>query len=283
MQKISKVTVGPGHKIYGKLVQKIANGEGTVKLTNGNFYDMHIDEKKNIALSQKITKKIKESQTVSTKNVKKLEGDPDINQSSGPGKGKVKNDQPHSLGVDEKKPSEGMNEPSVPEAPNGGRLQREHTVEKATGGPNFPAGGGSNPEYDTVDKYAPEKQDETLGKDNGLGAVAETNELAVKIAGKLLKANKITVDELPQTIEKLSKKTTVEILDVFEEATKEAATKNVQKTAEVVGNLPPVLASVSSDQGGKDLVSDIKGLFTLDKRNEDYQKYSEEKEAKLWR
>lgn len=277
--KTAKV-VNPQHKIYGKLVQKIANGDKNVILTDGNSYQMSVDAKKNVILAQKI----KESQSVSLNNVKTLEDDPDINQSSGPGKGKVKSDKAHSLAVDEKKPSEGMSEPSVPEAPNGGRLQREHTVEKATDGPEIPAGGGSNPTYDTVEKYSPEKQDEILGKDNGLGAMAGNHELAVKIAGKLLKANKISVDELPTTINELSKKTVAEILDTFEEATKTAETKEgIQKTASTVESLPPVVTNATPENKGSNLVSDIKSLFTLDKRNEDYNRYSEERETKLWR
>jgi hypothetical protein len=278
--KVAKV-VDPTHKIYGKLVQKIANGETSVKLTDGNLYDMQIDAKKNVVLAQKI----KESQTVSPKVKKSLEDDPDINQSSGPGKGKVKQDKPHSLAVDEKKPSEGMGEPSVPKAPNGGRLQREHTVEKATDGPNIPAGGGSNPEYDTVEKYAPEKLDETLGKDRSLGAIAENHELAVKIAGKLLKANKITVDELPQTIDELSKKSVAEILDTFEGAVRTAeTTEGIQKTAstQAVENLPPAVTNTQNNEGGKNLQSSIQDLFTLNKRNEDYARYSKDKEARLW-
>lgn len=278
--KTAKV-VNPTHKIYGKLVQKIANGETSVKLTDDNVYEMQIDEKKNVILAQKT----KESQTVSLKVKKSLEDDPDINQTSGPGKGKVKSDKAHSLAVDEKKPSEGMSEPSVPKAPNGGRLQREHTVEKAKDGPNIPAGGGSNPEYDTVEKYSPEKLDETLGKDRGLGAVAENHELAVKIAGKLLKANKITVDELPNTIDELSKKSVAEILDTFEGAVKTAeTTEGIQKTAatQVVESLPAAVTNVKGEQEGKNLRGSIQGLFTLNQRNEDYARYSQDKEARLW-
>jgi len=133
----------------------------------------------------------KESQVVSPKSVEKLEDDPDINQGSGAGQGKTHADQAHSLGVDEKKPSDGMSEPSVPEAPNAGQLNREHTYDANLNGPEIPAGGGMNPEYDQNEKNEPEKLDQTLGKDMGVNASADK---AVRIAGQMLKANMISIE-----------------------------------------------------------------------------------------
>ena len=222
----------------------------------------------------------KEAQTAKLKNIKKLEDDPDINQSSGPGKGKVKGDETHSLAVDEKKPSEGMSEPSVPEAPNAGRLTREHTVEKAKDGPEIPTGGGMNPEYDKNDKNKPEKTDEILGKQNNV-ALAEHRNKAMKIAGQLLKSNKITIDDFPNKVAELvnSSATILEDYENFlvHEASK-SSDKGMQKAAQsgTIENIPVQQTAPNVDDKKGNLKNNIEGLFTLQRRNKDFERYSEQ-------
>ncbi len=263
--------VGPNHKLYSKLIQRFASGAKVVKLTDGNEYKISLDGKKNIILA----KKIKESQQVSPKSVESLVDDPDINQTSGPGKGKVYQDKPHSLAVDEKKPSEGVNEPSVPEAPNGGRLSNETTVEKANKGPTIPAGGGQNAEYDKDEKNTPEKLDETLGKDTN--TLASKN-LAIKIAGQLYKAGKISIDEMPKTIDKLSQKSEDEILEFYGQSFKTASSQGLTKKASTdeVENL-----TVASNSTPKEEIGNaIQSLFRLDKQNKAYEVFSQNRETR---
>jgi len=225
--------------------------------------------------SEKINKINKESQTVTPKSVNKLEGDPDINQSSGPGQGKIHVDKSHSLGVDEKKPSEGMDKPSVPEAPNDGRLKREHTVECPKDGPTIPSGGGSHPEYDQVEKYDPEKQDQVLGKENDIAAVAAIRrDEAVKIAGQLLKLNQITIDDLPRKINELSK-ATPEIIKHYETFIRQASSsKGLRKSASLEAlEAPIVQKTAGQDETQSGLKENVQNLFTLSKRNQDYERH----------
>lgn len=228
----------------------------------------------------------KESQTVTPKNVKKLEDDTDLNPSSGPGAGKTHGDEKHSLGVDEKKPSEGMDEPDVPEAPNGGQLAREHTYTKDVDDPEYPAGGGSNPEYDTVEKYDPEKQEEILGKENDIAAMASSNEEAVKIAGQLLKLNEISIDELPSKVKELSKASPETLADYAKLIAKASGTKGLQRQASKDSVETPFLLKTSGaqDENKGDLKTGIQSMFTLNRRNEDYQDLVDDQgNHKLWR
>ncbi|KKK52385.1 hypothetical protein LCGC14_3105450, partial [marine sediment metagenome] len=225
----------------------------------------------------------KESQTVSPKSVDKLEDDPDINQSSGPGQGKTHADEAHSLGIDEKKPSEGMEEPSVPEAPEGGQLKREHTYDNALEGPTIPAGGGMNPDYDQNEKNTPEKLDQTLGKENDIAAMAEIRDRATKIAGQLLKAQQITIDELPDKITELAKAGS-RVLDDYENMMKAASTKKGLQKAANVGS-PETSFQINTpatDDEQVTLKDNIQGLFKLDKRNRDYESHSGSN-PRLWR
>ena len=216
----------------------------------------------------------KESQTVSPKSVKNLEDDPDLNKSSGPGKGKTHADETHSLGVDEKKPSEGLNEPKVPEAPNGGQLKREHTYDNKLDGPTIPAGGGMNPDYDQNEKNTPEKLDETLGKQNDIAASAEIKSRAIKIAGNMLKSQKITVDELPNKIAELSKLSS-SVLDDYENMMKEASlnSKKGMKQAATGAVETSFQLNGSGSNSGPVLKDDIQSLFRLDRNNKDYEKH----------
>ncbi len=229
------------------------------------------------------TKVNKKSQTVSPQSVEKLEDDPDINQSSGPGMGKTHADEAHSLGVDEKKPSEGMNEPSVPEAPEGGQLKREHTYDNKLEGPSIPAGGGMNPDYDQNEKNTPEKLDQTLGKENDIAAMAETRERATKIAGQLLKTQQITVDELPDKISELAKAGSG-VLDDYEKMMKAASTKKGLQKAATVGSPETSfqLNTPATDEEQVLLRNNIQGLFKLDGQNRDYESHSGSN-PRLWR
>jgi len=301
--------VNPDHKLHAKLSAKIEAGDKTVKLADNNEYlmgkgkentinlvdlkvakdsewwkkfkkdkddkdkeskDMESNETEKSSKSEKI---IKESQEKTLNNVKDLQDDPDINQS-----GKTHADQAHSLGVDEKKPSEGISDPEVPEAPEGGRLSLEHTVEKATEGPSFPAGGGTNPDYDQNKKNTPEKLDQILGKGNDIAAMA-SNEEAIKIAGQLLKAGQISADELPAKIEELSK-ASAEILEDYKKLLSNADTKKgMQKEANagtVESNLPSPTDNIPEDAKGN-LKEQIQKMFRLNARNKDYERMTSQK------
>lgn len=250
--------VGPEHKLYVPILQKAAQGEQIVKIA-GAEYTYALDEEKNLILSQNNSKITKESQTVSPKKVKELADDPDL--------GKVKADKPHALAADEPKPSEGVSEPSVPEAPNGGRLSNENTVEKAEKGPEIPAGGGMNPKYDQNEKNEPEKQDQLLGTDKNIVA---SNDEAIKVAGQMLKANLIEAENLPETIRLLSK-ATPEIMNEYRQKIA-SANAGLQKTASA--GTPETLSVVSNGTTETtDLVGSVKSLFTLSHRNADFEKY----------
>lgn len=259
-KKAYKVTTA--NTQYVTLLQKVAKGVKTVKLADKNLYDVSLDNENNIILAQ----------TVTPKRVKELENDKDI--------APVKNDKPHANAADEPKPSEGVSEPSVPVAPNDGRLTNEHTVDKAKDGPEIPAGGGSNPRYDQNEKNKPEKQDQLLGLNNEIKA---SNEEAVKVAGLMLKANKITVDELPATVNMLSKATP----EILEDYRKQASTQPVAKQADdsskglqkqaTVGAIEttlPVSTQANENGGNPPLKDMVQRLFTLNHRNEQYAQYS---------
>lgn len=256
----SSYRVSPEHKMYIPLLQRAAKGMNTVKLANQQTYEFAMDEKNNLILKIANSQKImKESQTVSPKVVK-LDEDPDL--------GKVKADETHSMAADEKKPSEGVKEPEVPEAPNGGRLTNESTVEKAKDGPEVPAGGGMNPDYDENEKNKPEKMDQMLGKPNEV--VASSDE-ATKLAGRMLKANLINVDELPDTVKMLSK-ATPEILKDYDKRVFASQSQGLQKeaTAGAFEKLPVV---PTGEPMKLDLKDAVRGLFTLTARNDQYEKY----------
>ena len=276
MKTASIWTVQEGHQHYEALKKKADAGEQSVKLQDGNTYDMIQDQNNNFVLIAQNSKKIKESQSVSPKKVDDLESDPDINQSSGAGKGKVKEDKTHSLAITEQKPSEGVEEASKPEAPNAGQLTREHTVDNKLDGPTIPAGGGSNPEYDTVEKYDPEKLDQMLGKQNDIAAMASHDE-AVKIAGQMVKANLISIDELQNKVKELSQ-ATPEIIRDYENMIRAAySKKGMQKEASADAVENPALVQKTAETDTKNqLKNDIQSLFRLDGRNRDHERYNNE-------
>ena len=268
-------TVSTGHQHYDALKKKADAGETVIKLQDNKTYNMIQDQSGNFVLiAQNNSKNIKESQTVTPNKVDSLEKDPDINQSSGPGKGKVKGDQTHSLAVTEQKPSEGMESPDVPEAPNAGQLTREHTVDNKLDGPEIPAGGGSNSEYDQNEKNDPEKLDQMLGKQNDLAAMASHDE-AVKVAGQMLKANLITIDELPSKVTELSR-ATPEILRDYENMLRTASTtKGMQKQSSSDAVETAFVQRTAATEENT-LKNDIQSLFRLDGRNRDHERYANE-------
>lgn len=257
----------------GSVCPKCNNDPGKKKIKSENTL-----KDNNTKISNSDNPMNKESQTAKLKNVKKLEDDPDLNPSSGPGKGKVKADETHSLAVDEKKPSEGMSEPSVPEDKNKGRLSREHTVDNTIEMPEIPTGGGMNPVYDQNEKNKPEKTDEILGKQNNVAlAEQEHKNKATKIAGQLLKSNKITIDELPDKIAELLRASPAILADYEKFVEKEASetNKGMQKAAQsdAVENIP--VQSITPNTSNKsNLKSNIEDLFTLQKRNKDFERFT---------
>lgn len=314
--KTAKYTIKPGDTHYDELATRLAEGKNQVKLADKKKYQMKQDDNKVIYLianacscgakseckcgscknccnckQASAKKNVKTSQTVSPKSVEKLEDDPDINQTSGPGQGKTHADQKHSLGVDEKKPSEGMEEASTPEAPDAGQLKREHTYDNKLEGPTIPAGGGMNPDYDQNEKNTPEKLDQTLGKENDIAAMANTNrDRAIKIAGQMLKAQTITLDELPNKIAELSNASAT-ILDDYEKMLKEASNKKGLQKAANVGSTETSFQLQSAfganegddeNHGSMPLKDTIQGLFKLDNQNRDYEKFTAKKDNRLW-
>jgi hypothetical protein len=274
--KTAKVwTIAEGHKHYSALSKKAASGQTTVKLQDGITYSLMRDQNQNfILIAQNSDEIIKESQTVTVNRVKSLEDDPDINQSSGPGKGKVKGNQTHSLAVDEKKPSEGMSEPSIPEAPDGGQLKREHTYDNKLDMPEIPAGGGMNSEYDKNEKNTPEKQDQMLGKNNETYATDDSE--AIKLASRLAKANLITLDEIPDKVAMFRRFTPEQMKD-YEDLLKKASTsKGMQKEASVPDTEVPNMTK-SPTESEPTLQEGIQSLFKLEQRNKDYERYSSER------
>lgn len=281
-------SVQPNHQYYSAFMKKAESGQDKVKLTDGNFYNMFVDQNKNIILtpekfaqnSSNIDTIKKESQQVSPKKIDSLMDDPDINQKSGPGAGKTHENKTHSLAVDEKKPSEGVSDPSVPEAPNGGKLAREHTVEKATDGPEIPAGGGMNPDYDQNKKNEPEKLEQMTGIQHDISLAK--NDEAIKIAGQMLKANMITADELPEKVRELSAASDNTIADYKKLISQAYETKGMKRQAH--GLEQPILTGTTNNQQPNDLQSSIQGLFKLEKQNQDYNRLvADSGNTRLWK
>ena len=137
-----------------------------------------------------------------------------------------------------------------------------------------------NPEYDKNDKNKPEKTDEILGKQNNV-ALAEHRNKAMKIAGQLLKSNKITIDDFPNKVAELvnSSATILEDYENFlvHEASK-SSDKGMQKAAQsgTIENIPVQQTAPNVDDKKGNLKNNIEGLFTLQRRNKDFERYSEQ-------
>jgi len=235
--------------------------------------------KKDAGTSKKISK---ESQSKVNK-VDSVGEDPDINQSTGPGAGKIKDDKPHSLSVTEQAPSEGVSKPDVPKAPNQGRLEREEIVSNELSTPTIPAGGGMNSTYDQNEKNKPEKQEQVTGIDHsGLATAnmkADIVKEATRIAGEMLRKGKINSNELSDQISHLSQ-LSMPLLKQYEydllkkaDTNKEAgldkkASVDAVETALVI---PPTVKANS----GNELVDQIQSMMTLNARNKEYLRISD--------
>lgn len=270
-------TVQKGHQHYNALQKKANAGDWVVKLQDGKTYDMSTDQSGNfILIAQNSSEIKKESQTKTPNKVDTLVDDPDINQSSGPGKGKTHADETHSLAVTEKKPSEGMDEPSVPEAKNKGQLTREHTYDNELDGPEIPAGGGMNPDYDENEKNKPEKQDQMLGKQDGGAALASHDE-AVKIAGQMIKSNLITIDELPAKVQELSRVPKATLKDYERLIAVASSKRGLQKESSAGAVETAFVQKTAANDTPNNLKDYIQSLFRLDQRNRDHEKWAQDK------
>ena len=110
-----------------------------------------------------------------------------------------------------------------------------------------------------------------------MAAMAEHRERAVKVAGQLLKANKITIDALPKKVEELAK-ATPEVLQDYETFLRQAKETNGmtrQASADAPDTIPIVQKSANRDNKNN-LVDSIQSLFRLDQRNKEYERYSED-------
>jgi len=225
-------------------------------------------------------KTVKQSQTKQVKHIRTNEDDPDINQTSGPGKGKVKDTQ--NMG-EEPAPDEGVSKPDVPKAPNQGRLNREETVTNALEMPKIPAGGGQDPVYDQNTKNTPEKQEDVLGLERPLMASnnADIRKEATRIAGEMLKQSKITSEQLNDQIEHLSQLTMPLLKQYEEDLLKKSDTNKdagLDKTASVEAVETAFVIPASTPIKGKEegLVDQIQSLMTLSSRNDEYEKLKNE-------
>jgi hypothetical protein len=273
--KIAKQwTVTKDNKMWGQLLALTEKDQFTVRLADKQTYEIDGNDDGAIILTayEKAPGIKKEAEDRTLNREKSLENDEDL--------GKVKNDQTHALAVTEKKPSEGMSEPSVPEAPNDGRLSREETVDTPKDTANIPAGGGQHPQYDRNEKNTPEKQERILGKENDLSAMASTQvdrTRAAKVAGQMLKAGKIEIAELEEKIQMLSQLDR-DTLQVIEGTLKEASNdehKGLEKEASqdtVESVVPVTTAGTDTGEGSFDeRVQKIASAFTLSKRINEFE------------
>lgn len=258
-----KYTVKQNNKNYDSLSAKAKSDNPFVKLSNGSQYKISFDLQNNLILE-------KESQEKSLTKVKSLDEDKNL--------GDIQADKPHSLAVDEQKPSEGMNEPEVPKAPNEGRLSREHTVDKAKDVPSIPTGKGMNPDYDNNEKNTPEKTNEMLGTQKNLVQAKRQN--AIKIASQLLKANLISADDLPNKIAELETASDDQIKIAQESINK--ASKGLRGTKDGTENSSFINKEAAKNEPKRNLTDNLQSMFKLDQRNKDFERYSSEKENKLW-
>jgi hypothetical protein len=103
----------------------------------------------------------------------------------------------------------------------------------------------------------------------------------------MLKAQKITIDELPEKIADLAKASSA-VLDDYEAMLKEASTKKgLQKEANVTSTETSI--QLHSSHGEKETTSEepnlkdtIQGLFKLEGQNRDYEKFAAKKTNRLW-
>ena len=136
--------------------------------------------------------------------------------------------------------------------------------------PEIPEGGGQNPDYDKNDRYAPEKQDKIKGtviaRSDEESATAR-KEAAVRVAGRMLEARRISVSELQTKIAELERYEAEQILD-FEKAMFGVVRKGLDTVAQ--GSETALVISESSNvkDASTELSRKIQGLFELDRRNQ---------------
>lgn len=315
---VASYRVTNDHKMFNGLKKTYASGKKEVTLNDGKSYKISVaNDKKAFVLTAKfemckgcnkpnfacscddkgpkggkkdekneekskkdagISKKTQKESQVKVNKVDCVGDDPDINQSSGPGQGKVKADKPHSLSVTEQAPSEGVSQPDVPKAPNQGRLKREEIVSNELDTPTIPAGGGMNSTYDKNEKNTPEKQDQMTGIDHsGLATAnmkADIVKEATRIAGEMLKKNKISSDELSDQINHLSQ-LPMPLLKQYEyDLLKKADTHTepgLQKKAssDAVETSLVIQSPVTTNASGS-LVDQIQSMMTLNARNTEH-------------
>lgn len=241
--------VSSNHKDYKKILKK-AKTNSVVKLSDGNLYKASL-EKNIITLAQ-----------TSTLKKVNLEEDKDL--------GKISDDKTHSMAQDEVKPSEGLAKVDIPEAPNDGRLTREHTVDKPKNLPEIPTGGGMNKTYDTNEKNTPEKTDEILGNQGGKKASKDD---IFKIAGELLKQNLISPNDLLAKVTELENAST-SVIDDYKNILA-SAKKGLQKEAS--GLEVPIVQKSTNKDNNSNLIQSLQQLSTLNQRNEEYRKFSAKK------
>lgn len=267
----SSYKVTKAHVLYPKLKEKFASGTKTVKLNNGKNYSIAMNND-TIVLAE-ISKKAGEKQL--NRDPAAVQKDPDI--------GKVMDDKVHSRSKDEKKPSEGVSEPEVPKSPDAGRLSREHTYDNNLNLPNIPAGDGVT-ERDTVEKYHPEKQEKIRGQVSNTDSSAAYDE-AVKIAGMMLKANKITAEELPSKILQLANAEPNVLNDYKKMLNTYAKTEKGMKKESSLDAVESLVQNPSDTaEDRSELTNKLQSMFRLDRQNRDFENFKEEKgNPNLWR
>jgi len=292
--KVASYSVSKTHALYPKLLAKLAEGVHTVTLNDGNTYDVKPEGTDKLVLAkvkQEEQQKIEKQEGVTTKSLNKkdeLADDPDT--------GNVRANKTHERAEDEQKPNDGVEEFDTPKAPNDGRISKEEDSGKAEEHPPVAMGGGVNPKYDQNESIHPEKIDETLGKRNDISATASTNtdqKYAAQVAGEMLKAGMIEGVDLVAKIEELSRLTPETLKVVEQSIVAKAASDQEAKTAaqtqpgmqkqgtpgasEVLAALTTASAATRPvEVPGDDLTGQIQQAFTLDKRNRDYERFSQE-------
>lgn len=264
LQTVASYKVTATHKLYNGLKKLVASGKKSAKLNDGTEYNIKPNGKDFILTAQ----------TKTVNNVKTIADDTDL--------GKIKEDKSHSLSG-EPKPSEGVSEPDVPKAPNEGRLTREDTVSNSLKTPEIPAGGGMNANYDKNEKNKPEKQEEVLGTDKSTTMAsnkADITKEATRIAGEMLKLNKIEASQLSDQITYLSQLPMPVLKQVENDLVKKADTNNeagLEKTAskDSVEMAFVVPASTKVDRGNS-LVENLQSLMTLNARNNECERIRNE-------
>jgi len=291
-EKLTKVAfaVDSKHNLFKGLQAKLAKKETLVTLNDGVTYKMTPQKNNTIILTAEKTKPSKdkkdkdgevhvelqpdkkerennpklpkEAQSTSTltRKDKGLQDDKDI--------APVKSNKTHSMAKDEQPLTEGG--PDVPSAPSNGQLKNEHTFDNKLNGPDVPVGGGVNKQYDT-NGNDPEKTTETLGN-TGTEVIAEAKadivKEATRIAGEMLKQEKITTDDLQDKIAYLSQ-LPMPLLKQFEtdvvkkaEQTFEAGLQKKASLDEMECNPGLLISRPSAPKNQGDLKSSLEEVFS---------------------